>query len=189
MSLTEIIECPVILIGSSTGGPAVVESLLKGLDAEKYSVIIAQHMPEGYTSKWADRLNNLTPFSVSEAVHGDFISCGKAFVAPGNKHLLLKKNRLALSNDPPVNRFRPSIDVLFESALSCSPQRVFAIILTGMSNDGVRGIVRLKENGSVTIAQDEATSAVFGMNKEAIERGGINLVMSPDEMIEYFRRI
>jgi two-component system chemotaxis response regulator CheB len=189
MSLIEKRECPVILIGSSTGGPAVVESLLKGIDPGKYAVLIAQHMPEGFTSKWAERLNNLTPFNVSEAVYGDIIASGNAFVAPGNKHLILNKNRLALSTDPPVNRFRPSIDVLFESALSCPSENVYAVILTGMSNDGVSGIISLKENGSVTIAQDEKTSAVFGMNKEAIDKGGVTYVMSPDEMIEYFNRI
>ncbi len=189
MSLIEKGDCPVILIGSSTGGPAVVESLLKGINPDKYAVLIAQHMPEGFTLNWAERLNNFTPFDVSEAVHGDYTAPGKAFVAPGNKHLLLNKNRLALNTDPPVNRFRPSIDVLFESALSCPSERIYAVILTGMSNDGVRGIISLKENGSVTIAQDEATSAVFGMNKEAIDKGGVTYVMSPDEIIEFFNRI
>jgi two-component system chemotaxis response regulator CheB len=189
MILIDKKEFPVILIGSSTGGPAIVESLLKGIDPGKYAVLIAQHMPEGFTSKWAERLNNLTPFNVSEADDGVFIECGKAFVAPGNKHLLLNKDRLALSSDPPVNRFRPSIDVLFESALTHPSEKIYAVILTGMSNDGVRGIVSLKENGSVTIAQDEKTSAVFGMNKEAIDKGGVTYVMSPGEMIEFFNRI
>lgn len=189
MPLSEKKESPIILIGSSTGGPSVVELLLKGIDPSRYAVLIAQHMPEGFTANWAERLNKLTPFTVSEASHGDVIASGKAFVAPGNKHLMLNKNRLALSSDPPVNRFRPSIDVLFESALRCPSERIYAVILTGMCSDGVKGILRLKENGSVTIAQDEVTSAVFGMNKDAIDKGGISYVMSPDEMIEYFNRI
>lgn len=183
-------NCNIILIGSSTGGLQIVESILKKLSIEKFSVLIAQHMPEGFTEQWAERLNLQTPFKVSEAVQGDIVNPGKAFVAPGNKHLLLSdRYRLVLSDGPHVNRFRPSIDVLFESALTYPPDKIFAVILTGMSTDGVKGIVRLKENGVVTIAQNEETSAVFGMNKEAIEKGGVSYVMSPDEMIEYFNRM
>lgn len=183
-------NCNIILIGSSTGGLPIVELLLKKINVEKFSVLIAQHMPEGFTGQWAERLNSHTPFEVSEAVQGDVVSPGKAFVAPGNKHLLLtSRYRLALSNDPHVNRFRPSIDVLFESALNYPMENIFALILSGMSTDGVKGIISLKENGAVTIAQNEETSAVFGMNKEAIQKGGVSHVMSPDEMIEFFNRM
>ncbi len=183
-------NCNIILIGSSTGGLPIVEFILKKINIEKFSVLIAQHMPEGFTEQWAERLDFQTPFEVSEAAQGDIVSPGKAFVAPGNKHLLLSSRyRLSLSNDPHVNRFRPSIDVLFESALIYPMEKIFALILSGMSIDGVQGIMRLKEKGAVTIAQNEETSAVFGMNKEAIQKGGVSYVMSPDEMIEFFNKI
>jgi len=182
----------IILIGSSTGGPQIVESILKDIDAARFSVLIAQHMPEGFTTKWAERLNRLTPFQVAEAADGDYALSGKAFVAPGNKHLLLSDRgdySLLLSDAPHVNRFRPSIDVLFESALIYPQDKIYAVILTGMCYDGVMGIKQLKDKGSVTIAQNAETSAVFGMNKEAIDKGGISFVMSPDEMVNYFNRI
>ncbi len=190
--MPEIKNNKIILIGSSTGGPQIVESILKGLDAARFSVLIAQHMPEGFTVKWAERLNKLTPFQVAEAAEGDCALPGKAYVAPGNRHLLLSDcgdYSLLLSDAPHVNRFRPSIDVLFESALIYPPDKTYAVILTGMCYDGVMGIKQLKEKGSVTIAQNAETSAVFGMNKEAIDKGGISFVMSPEEMINYFNRI
>ncbi len=183
-------NCNIILIGSSTGGLPIVEFILKKINIEKFSVLIAQHMPEGFTEKWAERLDMQTPFEVSEAVQDDVVSPGRAFVAPGNKHLLLSSGyRLALSNDPHVNRFRPSIDVLFESALTYPMKKIFALILSGMGTDGVKGIIRLKEKGAVTIAQNEETSIVFGMNQKAIQEGGVSYVMSPDEMVEFFNRI
>lgn len=182
----------IILIGSSTGGPQIVESILKDIDPGKFSVLIAQHMPEGFTAKWAERLDRVTPFQAAEAADGDRALPGRAYVAPGNRHLLLSERGegiLQLSDAPLVNRFRPSIDVLFGSALLYPPERIYAVILTGMCYDGVMGIKQLKDNGSVTIAQDAETSAVFGMNKEAIDKGGISYVMSPGEMVNYFNRI
>lgn len=182
----------VILIGSSLGGLPVIEKLLHLVLCEKFSIIIAQHMPEGYTGMWGERLDNITSFNVKEGCNGEPVSAGHAYIAPGNRHLLLDDRvfpSLVVNDDPPVKRFRPSIDVLFNSALNHPPERIIAVILSGMCDDGVDSIIELKKKGFLTIAQDGPSSAVFGMNKEAIDRGGIELVLSPDEMVEYFNRM
>lgn len=181
----------IVLIGSSTGGLPVIESILTGLNRQNFAVLIAQHMPEGYTGMWAERLDKHTPFSVSEGNDGEEIKPGKAYIAPGNRHMLLDETipfRIRVNEEPPVNRFRPSVDVLFGSAIGHDPSRIIALILTGMCDDGVRSMLDLRRNGFVTIAQDRETSVVFGMNKEAIERGAASLVLSPDGMVDYLNR-
>ncbi len=181
----------IVLIGSSTGGLPVIENILKGLSRENYAVLIAQHMPEGYTGMWAERLDKHTSFSVSEGNDGEEIKPGKAYIAPGNRHMLLDGKvplRIRVNEEPPVNRFRPSVDVLFGSALGHDPSRIIAVILTGMCDDGVRAMLELNKNGFITIAQNRETSVVFGMNKEAIDRGAAKLVLSPDEMVDYLNR-
>jgi len=178
----------IIMVGSSTGGLPVVEKLLKGLDPEKYCVLIAQHMPEGYTTKWAERLNSCRKFRAVEGHSGDPVRPGTAYIAPGNRHMILGKEkpyRILISDDEHVNRFRPSIEVLFSSAEHHDPSSVILIMMTGMCADGVRAMVRLRARGFLTLAQDEKSSAVFGMNREAIKRGGVQYVFSPEEMIEY----
>jgi len=185
-------EFKIIIIGSSTGGLPVIEKILKGLNRELFSVLIAQHMPEGYTGMWADRLNTHTSFSVSEGIDGDVIMPGKVYIAPGNKHMALNGRqpyKIRINDEPPVNRFRPSIDVLFGSAIEYEPDRIIAVMLTGMCDDGVASMLELRRRGFHTIAQDKDTSVVFGMNKEAIERGAAEFVFSPEEMIEYFNRM
>ncbi len=182
----------IILIGSSTGGLPVIEKLLSGIKKEKYAVMIAQHMPEGYTGMWSERLNKVTPFSVKEGVDGEIVQCGHAYIAPGNRHMLLSEKmppRIVINSEPHVNRFRPSIDVLFNSALHYSGIKVIAIILTGMCDDGVESMIEMRNRGFITIAQDKESSAVFGMNREAIDRGGAGFVFSPDNMIEYLNGI
>jgi two-component system, chemotaxis family, protein-glutamate methylesterase/glutaminase len=179
----------IILIGSSLGGLPVIDKLLSGINRELYSILIAQHMPEGYTAMWVERLNDLLPFKVVEARDGDPVKAGHVYIAPGNRHMLLDDNPhpvLKVNCDPPVNRFRPSIEVLFSSALGYPPDRIIAVMLSGLCGDGVSSMIDLKKKGFLTIAQDEASSAVFGMNKEAIDRGGVKMVLSPDEMIELF---
>lgn len=182
----------IILIGSSLGGLSVIEKLLQYIPCGKYSVIIVQHMSEGYTGMWIERLNNITLFNVKEGCNGEHVEAGHAYIAPGNKHLLLDDRVfpvLAVNSDPPVKRFRPSIDVLFNSALIHPAERIIPVILSGMCDDGVDSIVELRKKGFLTIAQNGPSSAVFGMNREAIDRGGIEFVLSPDEMVEYFHRI
>ncbi len=178
----------ILLIGSSTGGLPVIESLLTGVDKNKYAILIAQHMPEGFTGMWAQRLDSNTPFTVKEGIDGELVKHGNAYIAPGNRHMYLSEHvnpLLTITSEPPVNRFRPSIDVLFSSALSHDPERIIAIILTGMCDDGVSSMVEMRGKGFLTIAQDKDSSVVFGMNREAIVRGGAGLVLSPDDMIEY----
>lgn len=178
----------IVLIGSSTGGPPVVEKILSGLDTGRYSVLVAQHMPEGFTGMWAERLDRNTSFSVREGADGEKVLPGHVYIAPGNRHMYLGREIdpvLVVNTDPPVNRFRPSIDVLFSSALVHQPGRVIGIMLTGMCDDGVDSMIEMKKKGFTTIAQDGESSVVFGMNREAIERGGAGLVLSPDEIIKY----
>ncbi|HOP30014.1 MAG TPA: CheB methylesterase domain-containing protein [Spirochaetota bacterium] len=182
----------ILLIGSSTGALPVIEGMLKTLNKDYYAVLIAQHMPEGYTGMWAERLRNHTPFAAYEGVNNDEVRPGKAYIAPGNRHMFLREGepfRIGINDDPPVNRFRPSVDVLFGSAIEHDPSRIIAVILTGMCDDGVHSMIELRRRGILTIAQNKETSVVFGMNKEAIDRGGAELVLSPDEMVEYLNRI
>lgn len=182
----------IILIGSSTGGLPVIEKLLSGIKHDRYAVLVAQHMPEGYTGMWSERLDRLTPFTVKEGSDGELIKCGYAYIAPGNRHMFLSEDqppRLVVNSQPQVNRFRPSIDVLFSSALKHPSERIISVILTGMCDDGVRSMIELRSRGYLTIAQDKDSSAVFGMNREAIDRGGAGLVFSPDDMIEYLNGI
>ncbi|NLV67896.1 MAG: chemotaxis protein CheB [Spirochaetes bacterium] len=178
----------IVMLGSSTGGLPVVEKLLHGLDPAKYSVLVAQHMPEGYTTMWAARLDRNTPFVVVEAHSGMVIVPGTAYIAPGNRHMMLGREtpyRILISDDEPVNRFRPSIEMLFSSAEPHDHTRIIPVMMTGMCSDGVRAMVRLHSKGFLTMAQDEQSSVVFGMNREAIKKGGVQLVLSPDEMINY----
>lgn len=181
----------IIMLGSSTGGLPVVEKLLRGLEPERYSVLIAQHMPEGYTAMWAERLNSCTRFKVLEGQSGAHLAPGTAYVAPGNRHMMLareKPYRILITDDEPMNRFRPSIEILFSSAENHDPAAIIPVMMTGMCADGVRAMVRLHAKGFLTMAQDEESSVVFGMNREAIVRGGVEVVLSPDEMIEYLNR-
>jgi len=183
----------IILIGSSTGALPVIEQLLNGVKREFFSIVIAQHMPESYTGMWAERLNNHTPFDVMEGFEGAEILPQKAFIAPGNRHMRVMYNsntyKIAITDEPPVKRFKPSVDVLFSSVFGFEPSLFIPVILTGMCDDGVDSIVDLHKKGFTTIAQNKETSVVYGMNKEAIERGGIDMVFSPDEMVAYFNSL
>lgn len=183
----------IILIGSSTGGLPVIEKILSGIKNDKFAILIAQHMPEGYTEAWADRLNSITSFTVKEGSDGEPVKCGYVYIAPGNRHMYLsgdeERPHIAVNSEPRVNRFRPSIDVLFASALNYFPGRIIAIMLTGMCADGVESMIEMRGRGFLTIAQNEESSAVFGMNKEAIKRGGAGFVFSPDDIIEYLNGI
>lgn len=178
----------IIMLGSSTGGLPVVEKLLKGLDPHKFGVLVAQHMPEGYTAMWAERLDRTTPFTVVEGHSGLLIVPGTAYIAPGNRHMMLGREmpfRVLVSDDEPVNRFRPSIEMLFSSAEHHDHTRIIPVMMTGMCSDGVRAMVRLHARGFLTLAQDEQSSVVFGMNREAIKKGGVEMVLSPEDMIKY----
>ena len=166
-----------IVIGASTGGTEAIKEVLIQLPADAPGVLVTQHMPEHFTKSFADRLNMLCKISVKEAEHNERVLPGHAYIAPGNSHLLLKRSGanyvVKLDQGPLVNRHRPSVDVLFRSAANVAGANAVGIILTGMGKDGVQGMLEMKQAGSHTIAQDEATCVVFGMPKEAISAGGV----------------
>ncbi len=167
----------VIAIGSSTGGTTVVEYLLRQMDAETPSVLIAQHMPKHFTELFAKRLNSICAIEVREAVDGDAVRKGCALIAPGGMHMALVKHNNTLhvrvTEDPPVNRHRPSVDVLFRSVAAQLGARAIGIILTGMGEDGAAGLLEMRRAGAVTIGQDQATCAVYGMPRVAMEIGAV----------------
>jgi two-component system chemotaxis response regulator CheB len=170
-----------IVIGASTGGTEAIKEVLTKLPADAPGVLVAQHMPENFTKSFADRLNSLCKISVKEAEHNERILPGYAYIAPGHSHLLLKRSGaryiVELNQGPLVNRHRPSVDVLFRSAANVAGANALGIILTGMGKDGVQGLLEMKQAGSHTIAQDEASCVVFGMPKEAIAAGGVGEVL------------
>jgi two-component system chemotaxis response regulator CheB len=171
----------VIVIGGSTGGAAAIVNMLRTLPADAPGIVIVQHMPAGFTKTFAERCDQVSPMSVKEAKTGDRVLRGHVLVAPGSQHARLLRNGstliLTLSADPPVNNVRPSIDVLFESVAEAAGPSAVGVILTGMGRDGVAGLKRMRDAGAPTIAQDEATSTVFGMPKEAIAAGAVGEVL------------
>jgi len=165
-----------IVIGASTGGTEAIKEILTKLPADAPGVLVTQHMPEHFTKSFADRLNTLCRISVKEAEQNERILPGYAYIAPGHSHLLIKRSgtnyMTQLDQGELVNRHRPSVDVLFRSAANVAGANALGVILTGMGRDGVQGLLEMKQAGSYTIAQDEASCVVFGMPKEAIAAGG-----------------
>ena len=170
-----------VVIGSSTGGTQALELVLTALPADSPGVAIVQHMPEKFTAMYAQRLNGLCAVEVREARDGDRLERGVVLIAPGGKHLQLRKAGgqyfAKVVDGPPVNRHKPSVEVLFRSVADCAGRDVLAIMLTGMGDDGARAMKQLHDLGARTIAQDEATCVVFGMPKEAIALGAVDEVM------------
>jgi len=189
-TVTEYVEDPTLIIGSSTGGPTVVEELLSELPLDAgFRVLVIQHMPDGFTGRFADRLNSRSEYEISEAEDGDRIAGGEGLVAPGGYHMEVAnythgRLRVSLNQDPPVNSVRPSVDVTMQSVAPAIDDPVVAVVLTGMGEDGADGIEALKRTGARTIVQDEATSAVFGMPKRAIETGCVDTVEPIDTMTD-----
>jgi two-component system chemotaxis response regulator CheB len=171
----------IIAIGASTGGTEALKEVLVNLPPDTPGILITQHMPEAFTRAFAQRLNGICRISVKEAEHGERILPGHAYVAPGNQHLLLARSganyMVHLSDGPPVNRHRPSVDVLFRSMANLAGANALGVILTGMGADGAEGMLEMHRAGAHTIAQDERTCVVFGMPKEAIERGGVDDIL------------
>ena len=170
-----------VLIGSSTGGTQAIELVLSALPADSPGIAIVQHMPEKFTAMYAQRLDGVCAMNVREAKNGDRLERGVALIAPGGRHLQLRKTGgqyfVAVVDGPPVNRHKPSVDVLFKSAAECAGRDALAIILTGMGDDGARGMKQLHERGAKTVAQDEESCVVFGMPKEAIQLGAVDEVL------------
>lgn len=171
----------IIAIGSSTGGTEAVKDVLELLPPNTPPVLITQHMPERFTKTWADRMNGLCRISVKEAEDGDSVLPGHALVAPGGYHMALERSgaryTVRINQDPPVNRHRPSVDVLFASVARYAGANAVGVILTGMGGDGAKELLTMKQAGAFTIAQDEASCVVFGMPKEAIKAGAVDKVL------------
>ena len=175
-----------IIIGASTGGTEAIREVLQPLPPDSPGIMIAQHMPAGFTHSFAERLNGLCRIVVSEAVQGERILPGHAYIAPGGFHLSLVRsgaNYVAqVDLEPPVNRHRPSVDVLFDSAARHAGKNAIGVILTGMGRDGAEGLLRMRQAGSYTLAQDEASCVVFGMPREAIALGAAHEVVPLHDM-------
>lgn len=171
----------VVAIGASTGGTQALQGILEVMPANAPGILIVQHMPEIFTRVFADRLNELCAMEVKEAADGETVAPGKALLAPGNYHMLLKRSGamyyVQVKSGPLVCRHRPSVDVLFRSVATFAGRNAVGVILTGMGTDGAQGLREMKESGAGTIAQDEATSVVFGMPKEAIELKAFDYVL------------
>mgnify|MGYP001547034011 FL=1 len=171
----------IIAVGASTGGTEALRAFLQALPADAPGIVIVQHMPEKFTASFAQRLNTLCRVTVKEAVDGDTVLRGQALIAPGNRHMLLKRSGaryyVEIRDGPLVTRHRPSVDVLFRSAARYAGQNAVGVIMTGMGDDGARGMLELKEAGAHNLAQDEASCVVFGMPAEAIKLGGVNDIL------------
>jgi two-component system chemotaxis response regulator CheB len=171
----------VVVVGASTGGTEALRIFLEALPLDSPGIVIVQHMPENFTKAFANRLNGLCKVTVKEATDNDTVIRGQALIAPGNHHLLLKRSGaryyVEVKDGPLVCRHRPSVDVLFRSAARYAGKNVVGVIMTGMGDDGARGMLELKEAGAYNIAQDEASCIVFGMPHEAIKRGGVDKIM------------
>ncbi len=175
-----------VVLGSSTGGTQAIESVLMGLPSDCAGMAIVQHMPEKFTEMYAQRLDGLCAMNVREARDGDRLERGLVLIAPGGRHMQLRKAGgqyfAVVADGPPVNRHKPSVDVLFRSAADCAGKDALAIILTGMGDDGARGMKLLHDLGAHTIAQDEASCVVFGMPMEAIRLGAVDEVLGLSHM-------
>jgi len=169
-----------IIIGASTGGTEAIKEFLMQMPSDCPGILITQHMPEGFTRSFAKRLDGICKIAVREAESGERILPGHAFIAPGHSHLMLARSGAnyvtQLDQGPPVNRHRPSVDVLFHSAAVCAGKNAVGVILTGMGKDGAQGMLEMKNAGAYNFAQDEASCVVFGMPREAIAIGAAHEV-------------
>jgi len=183
----------VVVIGASTGGTEAIRCVLQDIPADAPGIVVVQHMPEKFTRTFADSLNQSCRITVKEAHDQDSVTRGLALIAPGNYHTLLKRSGaryyVEVRDGPLVSRHRPSVDVLFRSASRYAGPNAVGVILTGMGDDGARGMQELKEAGAVTIAQDEASCVVFGMPAEAIRLGGIDHVVALDDIAQKIVRL
>jgi len=190
--LTETTE-KIIVVGASTGGTEAIRYFLELLPANTPGIVIVQHMPEHFTASFAKRLNEICKISVKEAADNDTVLRGQALIAPGNKHMLLKRSGaryfVEITDGPLVNRHRPAVDVLYRSAARYAGKNAMGIIFTGMGDDGAKGLKEMFDAGAFTIAQDEKSCVVFGMPREAIEAGGVSKILPLDKIADEVIRI
>ncbi len=179
---TEMVVC----VGASTGGTEALREMLERLPANAPGMVIVQHMPEKFTAAFARRLNTLCDVEIKEAEDGDTVLRGHVLIAPGDRHTLLERQGaryyVSVRTGPLVSRHRPSVDVLFRSAARAAGSNAMGVIMTGMGDDGARGMLEMHQAGALTIAQDEASSVVFGMPKEAIAHGGVDKTVPLDQI-------
>lgn len=183
----------IVVIGASTGGTEALREFLEALPENSPGIVIVQHMPEHFTAAFARRLDSLCRVGVKEASDNDTVLRGRALIAPGNKHTLLKRSGaryyVEVKDGPLVCRHRPSVDVLFRSAARYAGKNAVGVIMTGMGDDGARGMKEMHDSGAYTIAQDEASCVVFGMPNEAIKLGGVDLVTSLEKIHQEVLRV
>jgi two-component system chemotaxis response regulator CheB len=183
----------VVALGASTGGTEALRVVLEMLPGDAPGMVVVQHMPERFTGTFAQRLDGLCAVTVKEAENGDTVFRGRVLIAPGNRHTLLKRSGaryyVEVRDGPLVARHRPSVDVLFRSVARYAGKNAVGVLMTGMGDDGARGLTEMKQAGAVTFAQDEATSVVFGMPHEAIKRGGVDRVLPLDRIAGEVLRI
>ena len=177
----------IIALGASTGGVEALGRIIPVFPADAPGIVIVQHMPPGFTTTFAERLNTLSRMSVKEAEQGDRVMAGRVLLAPGgNRHMVIVRSggeyRISLKEGEPVNYSRPSVDVLFESVATAAGNNAVAALLTGMGKDGAQGLLKIRRAGGKTFAQDEATSVVFGMPQVAIQMGGAGSVAPLDKI-------
>ena len=182
----------VVAVGASTGGTEALSTFLKAFPSDCPGIVVVQHMPEIFTRTFADRLNEECKINVKEAENNDAILRGHALIAPGNKHMLVKRSGaryfVEVIDGPLVNRHRPSVDVLFRSTAQYAGSNAIGIIMTGMGDDGARGLAEMKEAGALTIAQDEKSCVVFGMPKEAIKRNAVDKILPLDQISDFVQK-
>ena len=177
---------PILAIAASTGGTEALEQLLVSMPSTCPPMVIVQHMPEVFTQTFAARLDRVCAIDVKEASHGDLLLRGRALIAPGNRHLLLRSSGLGyfveVHDGPLVSRHRPSADVLFRSVARAAGENALGVIMTGMGSDGAEGLLEMRKTGAATIAQDESTCVVFGMPREAIQLGAAQHVLPLEQI-------
>ena len=186
----------VVAVGASTGGTEALKIFLEAFPRDCPGIVIVQHMPEGFTSAFAKRLDSICQITVKEAANNDTVLPGHALIAPGNHHLLLKRSGaryyVEVKDGPLVSRHRPSVDVLFRSTARYAGRNAIGVIMTGMGDDGAKGLLEMSQSGAYTIAQNEETCVVFGMPQEAIKLGGAGKVMAlgsiPSEIMRVYRQ-
>lgn len=182
----------IVAIGTSTGGTIALEFILGQLDENCPGIIIVQHMPEKFTAAFAERLNKISRIEVREAKDRDRVLTGLALIAPGNRHMSLRRSgaqyHVEISDGPLVSRHKPSVDVLFRSVAKNASSNAVGIIMTGMGDDGSSGLKEMHEQGAHTIAQDEDSCVVFGMPKEAIKKGAVDKILSLQEIPSYIMK-
>jgi two-component system chemotaxis response regulator CheB len=182
----------IICMGASTGGTESLREVLEAMPSDIPGIVIVQHMPEKFTASFARRLDSLCAMDVKEAADGDVVLRGRVLIAPGNLHTMIERSGaryyVSVKEGPLVTRHRPSVDVLFRSAARSVGSNAVGVIMTGMGDDGARGMAEMKASGAFNIAQDEATSIVFGMPKEAIAHGGVDKIVPLQNIAQEIRR-